>query len=66
MDYRLTAAEAFGVTASRSLEEMRAAISQQSGDIRVMREILQRLESQSKAAVFDLGKVPGLARASVD
>jgi len=66
IDYRLTAAEAFGVTASRSLEEMRAAISQQSGDIRVMREILQRLESQSKAAVFKPGSVPDVAKASLN
>lgn len=66
MDYRLTAAENSGASVSRSLDELRAAVAQQSGDLKVVREILQRLESQSKAAVFDLGKVPSIARASAD
>jgi len=66
MDYRLTAAEASGVTVARSLDQLRDAVSQQSGDLKVVKEILQRLESQSKAAVFDLGRAPAIARASAE
>lgn len=40
--YRITVQEQGSQTLARSVEELKAAVNSQSGDIRVMREILQR------------------------
>lgn len=49
---RLTAAETTNSTIARGLDDLQAAVSQQSGDIRVVREILQRIERQAAPASF--------------
>jgi len=64
--YRITVVEQTNAAVTQKLDDLQQAVNTQSGDIRVMREILQRLESQSKAAVFDLGRTPALARASAE
>lgn len=48
--FRLTAAESTNAAISRGLADLQAAVSQQSGDIRVVREILQRIERQATPA----------------
>lgn len=50
--YRITAAESTNATISKGLADLQAAVSQQSGDIRVVREILQRIERQAAPATF--------------
>jgi hypothetical protein len=50
--FRLTAAESTNATISKGLADLQAAVSQQSGDIRVVREILQRIERQAAPATF--------------
>lgn len=50
--FRLTAAESTNAAISRGLADLQAAVSQQSGDIRVVREILQRIERQATPASF--------------
>lgn len=47
--YRLSAAEGVNERVSRVLDELQAAVAEQSGDLRVVREILQRIERQSTA-----------------
>lgn len=50
LTFRLTAAESTNAAISRGLADLQAAVSQQSGDIRVVREILQRIERQATPA----------------
>ncbi|MCR6673214.1 hypothetical protein [Devosia ginsengisoli] len=55
LTYRLGAAETTNAAISRGLSDLQSAVAQQSGDIRVVREILQRIERQSSSpAVFPL------------
>ena len=48
--YRITVQEQGSQTLARSVEELKAAVNSQSGDIRVMREILQRLDPRSSTS----------------
>lgn len=50
--FRLTAAESSNATVSRALDELQATVSQQSGDLRVIREILQRIERQGQTSAM--------------
>lgn len=50
--FRMTAAESTNAAISRGLADLQAAVSQQSGDIRVVREILQRIERQASPATY--------------
>lgn len=50
--YRVTAAEGASAQISRSLDGLKEAVSEQSGDLKLMREILQRLERQSSPTSF--------------
>lgn len=52
LGFRMSAAETTNSAITRSLDDLQAAVATQSGDIRVMREILQRIERQSSPAVF--------------
>lgn len=52
LNFRMTAAEASGAAVTRGMSDLQSAVSQQSGDIKVVREILQRLERQSSPAAF--------------
>ncbi len=52
LTFRVSAAEASNASVSRIMSDLQSAVSQQSGDIRVMREILQRIERQSSPASF--------------
>lgn len=45
--YRIGAAEASNAAVSRIMSDLQASVAQQSGDIKVVREILQRLERQA-------------------
>lgn len=48
--FRVAASERANETVSRVLEDLKTAVAQQSGDIRVVREILQRIERQGRAS----------------
>lgn len=50
--FRITAAESSNATVSRALDELQATVSQQSGDLRVIREILQRIERQGQTSAM--------------
>lgn len=50
--YRIGAAEASNAAVSRIMSDLQAAVSIQSGDIRVVKEILQRIERQASPAVL--------------
>lgn len=49
--FRLTAAST-NAPISRGLADLQAAVSQQSGDIRVVREMLHRIERQTTSASY--------------
>jgi hypothetical protein len=48
MNYRLGKQEEFGVTLSDSVEELKNQVSAQSADLRVIREILTRIDKQQQ------------------
>ncbi|MGV8865203.1 MAG: hypothetical protein ACOH2T_29205 [Pseudomonas sp.] len=50
--YRINAAEGANIAVSKSLEDLKAAVSEQSGDLKLVREILQRLDRQSSPTSF--------------
>lgn len=50
--YRMSAAENVNAGVSRALDDLQAAVSDQSGDIKLMREILQRIERQETPARY--------------
>lgn len=52
LTFRLGAAESTNASISKSLSDLQAAVSQQSGDIRVVREILQRIDRQAGPASY--------------
>ena len=64
--YRITVVETANAAVAQKLDTLQQAVNNQGGDLRVVKEILQRLESQSKAAVFDLDRVPSIVRAATD
>lgn len=45
--FRMAAAESSNATVTKVMADLQAAVAQQSGDIRVVREILTRLDRQS-------------------
>lgn len=49
LTYRMATVETATSAFARALEDLRSEMSQQSGDIRVVREILQRIDRQSPA-----------------
>lgn len=51
LSYRMSNAETTNATIARGLSELQAAVAQQSGDIRVVREILQRIDRQQVSAI---------------
>jgi Tfp pilus assembly protein PilO len=52
LTFRTAALEASNASFTRGMSEMQAAMSRQSGDIQVVKEILQRIERQSSPASF--------------
>lgn len=52
LNFRMQAAESANASVGRVLDELQSAVSQQSGDIRVVREILQRLERQGQTSAL--------------
>lgn len=50
--FRLGVAESSNAAIAKGLDELQAAVAQQSGDLRVVKEILQRIERQSSPASF--------------
>lgn len=52
LGFRMSAAETTNSAIARGLDELQSAVATQSGDLRVVREILQRIERQSSPAVF--------------
>lgn len=47
LNFRMTAAEASNAAVTRGMAELQSAVGRQSGDIQVVKEILQRIERQS-------------------
>ena len=52
LTYRMSTVENSTSTFARALEDLRAEMSQQSGDMRVIKEILTRIERQAAPALF--------------
>ena len=52
LSFRLGAAETTNASITKSLADLQAAVALQSGDLKVVKEILQRIERQSSPAVF--------------
>lgn len=52
LTFRLGAAESNNASIAKSLADLQTAVAQQSGDLKVVREILQRIERQSSPASF--------------
>lgn len=52
LTYRMSTVETATSSFSRALDDLRAEMSQQSGDLRVIKEILTRLERQATPAAF--------------
>ena len=50
--YRVSAAEGTSASISKALEDLKAAVADQSGDLKLVREILQRLDRQASPASF--------------
>lgn len=50
--FRMSAAETSNAAVTRALGDLQSAVSDQSGDIKVIREILVRIEQQSTPASF--------------
>jgi hypothetical protein len=50
--FRMSAAETSNAAVTRALGDLQSAVSNQSGDIKVIREILVRIEQQSTPASF--------------
>ncbi|MVA27835.1 hypothetical protein V6582_02505 [Agrobacterium vitis] len=48
LSYRVTVAEQSATSISQAIKELQITASGQSGDLRVMREILQRIEAAQK------------------
>lgn len=64
--YRVTVVEQASAAVTQKIDALQQAVNDQSGDIRVMREILQRIENQAKAAGIRIGMPPAVARAVVE
>lgn len=47
-EYRITIGERFSANTEASIKEVQTSINQQSGDLKVVREILQRIEAAQK------------------
>lgn len=47
-EYRITIGERFSASTEASIKEVQTSINQQSGDLKVVREILQRIEAAQK------------------
>ena len=56
--YRITVVEQANASVAKSLEDLKSSVSDLSGDTKVMREILQRLESKATPALLR----PSIAR----
>lgn len=52
LSYRVAASERSNASVSQALESLKEAVAQQSGDLRVVREILQRIERQGRASAL--------------
>jgi len=50
--YRITVVEQANASVAKSLEDLKSSVSDLSGDTKVMREILQRLESKASPALL--------------
>ena len=50
--YRITVVEQANASVAKSLEDLKSSVSDLSGDTKVMREILQRLESKASPAML--------------
>lgn len=50
--FRMSAAETSNAAVTRALGDLQSAVANQSGDIKVIREILVRIEQQSTPASF--------------
>lgn len=48
LSYRVTVAEQSTTTTASAIKELQSTLSQQSGDLKVVREILQRIEAAQK------------------
>ncbi|WP_143523905.1 hypothetical protein [Rhizobium rhizosphaerae] len=51
LDYRLTSTETITTNTAQAIKELQALISQQAGDLREVRAILQRLEASEQRRV---------------
>lgn len=52
LQYRITIVEQANASVAKSLEDLKSSVSDLSGDTKVMREILQRLESKASPALL--------------
>lgn len=52
LEFRVSANEIDNAAMVKGMSDLQSAVAQQSGDIRVMREILQRIERQASPANF--------------
>lgn len=52
LGFRMSAAESTNATITKSLADLQAAVATQSGDLKVVREILQRIDRLSSPAVY--------------
>lgn len=52
LSFRMSAAETSNAAVTRALGDLQSSVSDQSGDIKVIREILVRIEQQSTPASF--------------
>ncbi len=51
LDYRLTVTEQTSNTTANAIKELQSTLSETSGDLKVVREILQRLEASQRRGV---------------